>query len=445
MRKWKVVIMGAGGRDFHNFNQFYRDRAECEVVAFTATQIPHISDRRYPASLAGPQYPEGIPIVPEDHLPRLLKEHDVDEVVFAYSDVSHEYVMHRASWVLSLGADFRLMGSKSTMIQGRLPVVAVTAVRTGSGKSPTTRRVCSVLRSMGKRVVAVRHPMPYGDLAKQRTQRFEKMEDLDREECTIEEREEYEPHIQSGTVVYAGVHYAEILRRAESEADVVVWDGGNNDTSFYAPDFCIVVVDPLRPGHETRYHPGEVNVRSADAIVINKIDSAEPEAVAAVEKSVRALNPKAIVIKADSPITVDHPELLRGKRALVIEDGPTVTHGEMKYGAGVVAAKRHGASAIVDPRPYATGEIADTFRKYPEIGALLPAMGYGANQIRDLEDTIAKTDCDVVVIATPIDLRRLVNIRQPNVRVQYELQEIGAPSLDGVLREFLERVPASSR
>jgi predicted GTPase len=443
MRKVKVVIMGAGGRDFHNFNTVYRDRQEYEVVAFTATQIPHIDDRRYPSSLAGPLYPEGIPIVPESELERLIRDHGVDEVVFSYSDVSHEYVMHRASWVMSLGADFRLLGPKSTMIEGRVPIVAVTAVRTGSGKSPTTRRVCRVLKGLGRRVVAVRHPMPYGDLARQRVQRFETMEDLDREECTIEEREEYEPHIESGVVVFAGVHYGDILRQAEKEADVVVWDGGNNDLSFYRPDLSIVVLDPLRAGHEMRYHPGETNLRRADVAVIHKMNSASPEGIATVESSIRECCPRAVVVRADAPVSVDRPELLRGKRALVVEDGPTVTHGEMKYGAGVVAAKEHGVRDIVDPRPYAAGEIADTFRAYPGIGTVLPAMGYGSAQIGDLERTIAAVDCDVVVIATPIDLRRLVSIRQPTVRVGYETREIGKPDLEEVLKGFLARLRPS--
>jgi predicted GTPase len=432
--------MGAGGRDFHNFNTFFKSRPEYRVVAFTASaQIPGIDDRVYPSSLAGRRYPKGIPIVSEQDLPRLVREHDVDEVVFAYSDVSHEYVMHKASWVASLGCDFRLMGPKATMLKSRVPVVAVTAVRTGSGKSQTTRKVCEVLKSIGKRVVAIRHPMPYGNLSRQGVQRFETYADLDRQKCTIEEREEYEPHLDRGTIVFAGVDYAEILRAAEREADVIVWDGGNNDFSFFEPDLQVVVADPHRPGHERSYHPGETNVRLADVVVINKETTTDYRNIEAVRRSVQSLNPEAVIIDAASPISVDHPERIRGKRALVIEDGPTLTHGEMKYGAGVIAAQRHGAKEIVDPRPWLVGGIRETFAQYPAIGPLLPAMGYSKEQIRDLERTINACDCDVVIVATPIDLRRLVTMKHPAVRVGYELEEIGHPKLDEVIGEMLAR------
>jgi len=436
--------MGAGGRDFHNFNMFFKRRSEYLVVAFTASaQIPGIDDRRYPPSLAGSRYPKGIPIVSEQELPELIREHDVDEVVFAYSDVSHEYVMHKASWIGSLGCDFTLMGPKATQLKSRVPVIAVNAVRTGAGKSQTTRKVCEVLKAMGKRVVAIRHPMPYGDLSRQGVQRFETYADLDRNKCTIEEREEYEPHLDRGTIVYAGIDYAEILRQAEREADVIVWDGGNNDISFFKPDLQIVVADPHRPGHERTYHPGETNVRLADVVVINKETTTDYENIEAVRASVQTLNPGAVIVDAASPITVDHPEWIRGKRALVIEDGPTLTHGEMKYGAGVIAARRHGASEIVDPRPWLVGGMKDTFKQYPNIGALLPAMGYSKEQIRDMEKTINACPCDVVVVATPIDLRRLVSMKRPAVRVGYELEEIGRPKLEDVIRISLERLEAS--
>ena len=442
----RVVIMGAGGRDFHNFNAYFKARPEYRVVAFTATQIPGIDDRRYPASLAGRLYPKGIPILPEEDLPAIIAEHGVEEVVFAYSDVSHEYVMHTASWVASLGCDFLLMGPRATMLEGRVPVIAVTAVRTGSGKSQTTRKVCEVLRAMGKQVVVVRHPMPYGDLTRQSVQRFATYADLDRHKCTIEEREEYEPHLDRGTIVYAGVDYAAILAQAEREADAVVWDGGNNDFPFFRPDLQIVVADPHRPGHERSYHPGETNVRLADVVVINKETTTDYANVEAVRASVQELNPRAVLIDAASPITVDRPELIRGRRALVVEDGPTLTHGDMKYGAGVIAARRHGASEIIDPRPWLAGGLKDTFRKYPGIGALLPAMGYSKEQVRDLERTINACVCDVVIVATPIDLRRLVSVKRPMVRVGYELEEIGRPKLEDVIRgtlEILERKRAA--
>jgi predicted GTPase len=433
MRQERVIIMGAAGRDFHNFNVCFRDAPDYQVVAFTATQIPNIEGRRYPPELAGSLYPEGIPIYPEAELSDLIQRHQVDQVVFSYSDVSHEYVMHKASLVLAAGADFRLMGVGSTMLESGKPVVAVCAVRTGSGKSQTTRHVCDVLQQSGHKVVVVRHPMPYGDLVAQRVQRFATYEDLDRHKCTIEEREEYEPHIDRGVVVYAGVDYEPILRQAEREADVVVWDGGNNDLPFFRPDLHIVVADPHRPGHELRYHPGEANLRAADVVVINKVDTAGLEGITQVRESIRAVNPSAVVVEAASPIFVDASDAIRGKRVLVIEDGPTLTHGEMAYGAGVVAARRFGAAELVDPRPYAVRSIAATFEKYPHTGPLLPAMGYGDDQIRDLEETINATDCDLVLSATPIDLRRILKVRRPMDRVRYELQVIGRPTLEEIL------------
>jgi predicted GTPase len=432
----RIVIMGAAGRDFHNFNTVFRQDSSSRVVAFTATQIPNIEGRRYPKELAGPLYPDGIPIHPESDLPRLIREQEVDQVVFAYSDVSHETVMHKASLVLACGADFRLIGPKATMLPAKVPVVSVCAVRTGSGKSQTTRRVAGILRAKGRRVVSVRHPMPYGDLVRQRVQRFAALEDLDRQQCTIEEREEYEPHIVAGGVVYAGVDYGAILVEAQEEADVILWDGGNNDLPFYRSDLEIVVVDPLRPGHERTYHPGEANLRRASVVVINKIDSAGPEGIDAVRRSIHELNPKAMVVDAASPLFVDGAEQIRGRRVLAVEDGPTLTHGEMKYGAGVLAAIRHGAAEVVDPRPYTVGTLTRTFEAYPGIGTLLPAMGYGEQQMRDLEATIARTPCDVVLVATPIDLRRVIEIRKPALRVRYELQEIGRPDLADALAVF---------
>lgn len=428
-----VVIMGAAGRDFHNFNVYFRGNPDYNVVAFTATQIPDIEGRVYPAELAGPGYPDGIPIYPEDQLVELLRHERIEQVIFAYSDVPHEHVMHKASMVLAEGVDFRLMGPRTTMVESSKPVISVCAVRTGVGKSQTTRRVVDILRNLGLATVAIRHPMPYGHLVEQVAQRFASYEDLDRYHCTIEEREEYEPHIDRGAVVYAGVDYERILREAEREADVIVWDGGNNDVPFYRPDLHIVLVDPHRPGHEYRYHPGETNLRMADVVVINKVDTAGAEGIEAVRESVNRFNPDAVVVEAASPIFVDDPGMIRGKRALVIEDGPTLTHGEMKYGAGVIAAKKFGCSRLVDPRPYAVGTIARTYETYPGIGTLLPAMGYGGQQVRDLEQTINAADCDVVVIATPIDLRRIVRINQPSVRVRYELQEIGQPTLGGII------------
>jgi len=436
-RRWRVVIMGAAGRDFHNFNTVYRDDPESEVVAFTATQIPYISDRTYPRSLAGPLYPKGIPIVPETELHDLVWGERIDEVIFSYSDVSHEHVMHQASIVIAAGADFRLLGPAKTMLPSSKPVVAVCAARTGAGKSQTTRRVARILKGAGQNVVVVRHPMPYGDLEAQRAQRFASYEDLDAAKVTIEEREEFEPHLDTGTVVYCGVDYEEILESAEKEADVVLWDGGNNDLPFYRPDVHITVVDPLRAGHETRYHPGEANVRMAHAIVINKVDTATEDQVRRVETSVRALNPSATIVKARSPITIQEDVELAGKRVLVVEDGPTLTHGEMEYGAGVVAARRAGAAEIVDPRAYAVGTIAETYKAYPGVGALLPAMGYSDEQVADLAETINRTPADVVVIATPVDLRRLAELNKPAARVTYELEEEGSPTLADVLAPII--------
>jgi len=436
MSKDRVLIMGAAGRDFHNFNVYFRDNPAYEVVAFTAAQIPNIEGRTYPPDLAGAAYPDGVPIYSENDLAKLIRDLGVDQVVFSYSDVSHEYVMHKASTVLSAGADFRLLGMGNTMLQSSKPVVAVCAVRTGCGKSQTTRRVCDILRAMGKQVVVVRHPMPYGDLARQACQRFATYEDLDRHECTIEEREEYEPHIDRGVIVYAGVDYERILRQAESEADVVVWDGGNNDLPFYKPDLHIVVTDPHRAGHELKYYPGESNLRAADVVVINKIDTADFDDVVVVRENVMSLNPAATVVDAASPIFVDDPAAVRGRTVLVIEDGPTLTHGGMAYGAGVMAARRFGAAKIVDPRPYAVGSIVATYEKYSSTGAVLPAMGYGSEQVAELGRTIGNTPCDLVIIATPIDLRRLVEIEQPSQRVRYELQEIGRPTLEDVLGDI---------
>jgi predicted GTPase len=430
--------MGAAGRDFHNFNTVFRDDPGCDVLAFTATQIPHIDERRYPPELAGPRYPEGVPIHPESELEELIRRLRIDQVVFAYSDVSHETVMHKASLVLACGADFRLVGPRASMLKSKVKVVSVCAVRTGCGKSQTTRRVLRVLRGMGRRAVAIRHPMPYGDLVRQKVQRFASLADLDLHRCTIEEREEYEPHIAEGGVIYAGVDYAAILAEAEKEADVIVWDGGNNDLPFYEPDLEIVVVDPHRPGHERTYHPGETNLLRAHVVVINKIDSAPGEGVAAVRRSIRELNPRATVVDAASPLSVEDPQQIRGRRVLAVEDGPTLTHGEMEFGAGVLAARRHGAAEIVDPRPYTVGSLSETFQKYPGIGTLLPAMGYGEGQMRDLEATIARTPADVVLVATPIDLRRVIRIDKPALRVGYELQEIGRPDLRDVLAGFEE-------
>ena len=429
----KTLIMGAAGRDFHNFNTFFRGNKDYEVVAFTATQIPDIDGRVYPTELAGSLYPSGIPIRAEDELVELIKQYGVEQVIFAYSDVPHEYIMHKASIVNAAGADFRLMGTKYTQVKSTKPVVSVCAVRTGSGKSQTTRRVAAVLQGMGYKVAAIRHPMPYGNLVRQEVQRFADYGDLDEHECTIEEREEYEPHIDSGVIIYAGVDYEKILRQAETEADIILWDGGNNDFPFYVPDLQIVVADPHRSGHEYKYHPGETNVRLADVFVINKVDTADPEKVIEVRESLRKLNPNAVQIEAASPLFVDDPDAIRGKRVLVIEDGPTLTHGEMAYGAGYVAARRFGAKEIVDPRPFAVKSIAATYVKYPKTGPILPAMGYGEAQTKDLEETINASDVDLVIIGTPIDLSRVMKITKPYQRVRYELQEIGQPTLQDVL------------
>jgi len=439
MEQIKVIIMGAAGRDFHNFNVFFRGNDAYDVVAFTATQIPGIEGRCYPTELAGPKYPNGIPICSEEELPRLIREHDVDQVVFAYSDVSHEYVMHKASQVLANGADFRLMGPKTTMLKAEVPVVSVCAVRTGSGKSQTSRQVAKILKNKGLKVAAVRHPMPYGNLRRQVCERFASLADLDKYECTIEEREEYEPHIENGIIVYAGVDYEKILREAEGEADVIVWDGGNNDMSFYRPDLNIVVADPHRAGNELTYYPGETNLRMADVIIINKVDTADPQKVNEVKENIKSVNPNAKVLEAASPITANNPEAVRGKRVLAIEDGPTVTHGGMSFGAGVVFAKRFGAAELVDPRPYAVGSIKDAFRKYAHLGAVLPALGYGEKQVQELKETIDRTPCDVVVIGTPIDLRRVMSISKPTVRVRYELKVLGPVSLEQILDECIQR------
>lgn len=433
----RVIIMGAAGRDFHNFNTYFRDNPAYEVVAFTATQIPDIEGRVYPPGLAGKQYPEGIPIYAEEELPELIKKYNVDQVVFAYSDVAHEYVMHKASLVNACGADFRLMGPDQTMIKSSRKVVAVTAVRTGSGKSQTTRYVAKLFQDAGKKVAVIRHPMPYGNLEEQIAMRFASYEDLDKFQCTIEEREEFEPHIDNGIVVYAGVDYEVILRQAEEEADVIIWDGGNNDTPFYASDIHIVVVDPHRAGHETSYHPGETNLRMADIAIINKVDSADAADVEAVKEAVIKNNPEATIIMANSPITVEQPDSIKGKKVLVVEDGPTLTHGGMAYGAGVIAAEKLGAGELIDPRLYAVGSIKSTFAKYNHLSKLLPAMGYGKTQIEELEQTINNSPAEIVVIGTPIDLRRIMTLKKPAVRVGYDLEEIGTPQLKELLLKVL--------
>jgi predicted GTPase len=430
--------MGAAGRDFHNFNVLYRNNAQVEIVAFTATQIPDIEGRKYPHELAGTLYPDGIPIHDESELISLINEQAVEDVVFAYSDIAHEEVMHRASRVMAAGAHFKILGSEPTMIQSTKPVIAIGAIRTGCGKSQTTRRVSDLLKGKGLKVAAIRHPMPYGDLRKQAVQRFATIDDLSKHDCTIEEMEEYEPHINNGTIVFAGVDYEAIVREAEKEADIILWDGGNNDMPFYKPDLFIVVVDPHRPGHELSYYPGETNLLMADVVVVNKIDTADGESVDEVRWNIREANPNAVVIDAASPISVEEPSLILGKKALVIEDGPTLTHGEMQYGAGMVAAEKFGAEDVVDPRPFTVDSITETFKKYPDIGPLLPAMGYGEQQMNDLEKTVANTLCDVVIIGTPIDLRRVIKINQPSVRVTYDLQEIGRPDLSDVLGNFLK-------
>jgi len=429
--------MGAAGRDFHNFNVAFRTDPEVEVVAFTATQIPYIAGRHYPPALSGPRYPNGIPIVDESKLPLLLRENSVDEVIFAYSDVSHAHVMHAASTALALGADFRLMGPRSTMIEASVPVVSICATRTGSGKSQTTRRVARILEAAGKKIAVVRHPMPYGDLTSQIVQRFASFDDLARADCTIEEREEYEPHIRENRLVFAGIDYGAILGQAEKEAEVVVWDGGNNDMPFYRPRVHIVVTDPLRAGHETQYHPGEANLKMADVVVINKVDSASPEQIAQVLSSIERANPIATVVKAESLVTAENSDQIAGKRVLVIEDGPTLTHGEMSYGAGVVAARRFGAAEIIDPRQFATATIREVYEKY-EVGPVIPAMGYSSEQRQDLEKTINSAGADLVLIATPIDLRKLIEIDAPALKVSYELSEVGRPNLSDALAEILK-------
>jgi predicted GTPase len=435
--KRNVVIMGAAGRDFHNFNVLFRRRDDVHVVAFTATQIPDIEGRCYPAELAGPGYPDGIPILGEKELPDILAQERIDEVIFSYSDVSHQYVMEKASQVIALGADFRLVGARQTMLEAVVPVVAVCAVRTGSGKSQTTRRIAQILRDLGRRAVVVRHPMPYGDLAAQKIQRYSSIEDMAAQRCTIEEMEEYEPHLRLGFTVYAGVDYGEILSAAQSEGDVILWDGGNNDLPFYRPDLYVTVADPLRQGHELTYFPGRINLLLADVVVINKIDSATAESVAALRENVYRLNPGAAVVEAASPISVENGDRITGRRVLVVEDGPTLTHGEMKYGAGVIAARKYGAATIVDPREFTSGKIRETYAAYPGIGDVLPAVGYGGQQIRDLEATINAVSCDLVVIATPVDLTRIIRINKPMLRVGYELQEIGKPDLTELVRRKL--------
>ncbi len=430
--------MGAAGRDFHNFNVYFRNNPRYEVVAFTATQIPDIEGRLYPPELAGDLYPNGIPIHDEKDLTYLIREHDIDQVILAYSDLSYEYVMHKASEVLAAGADFRLLGMKNTALKSTKPVIAVCAVRTGCGKSQTTRKIGQLLRKEGKNVVVIRHPMPYGDLRKQEVQRFASFEDMDAAECTIEEREEYEPHIRMGNVVMAGVDYEKILRQAEKEADIILWDGGNNDFPFYVPDLLIVVADPHRPGHEISYYPGETNFRMADVIIINKVDTADPKNIEIVKKHAREYNPTAKILEAASPVSIEDPEKVKGKRVLVVEDGPTLTHGEMAYGAGFIAAKNVGASEIIDPRPYAVGSIKETFAKYTQVTQVLPAMGYGEHQLKELEETINKADCDVVVIATPIDLGRLITMNKPSVRVFYEFDP---NKEDELLKLIKEKIP----
>ena len=433
----KVIIMGAAGRDFHNFNVFFRDNKEYEVIAFTAAQIPGISDRKYPKELAGSLYEKGIPIYPEDELPELVKKHDMDQVILAYSDLSHETVMQKASLVLSTGADFRLMGTKSTMLKSAKPVISVCAVRTGAGKSPVSRKLVDILKEKGLKTVVVRHPMPYGDLVAQACQRFATMEDCIHNSCTIEEREEYEQYICCGTVVYSGVDYGKILREAESEADVIIWDGGNNDIPFYRPDLHIVIADPHRAGHELTYYPGNVNVRLADVVIINKVDSAREEDVELVARNIRSLNENALIMEARSVITTGNPELIKGKRVLVVEDGPTLTHGGMSYGAGFIAAQKYGAYEVIDPRPYAVGSIFDVYEKYPHLGSVLPAMGYSESQTKELEQTINSADCDAVIAGTPIDLETLLDLNKPVMRIRYEVEEVDV-KLENIVDKWLK-------
>jgi len=442
MGKKNILIIGAAGRDFHNFNCYYRNNDKCNVVAFTAAQIPDIDGRKYPAELAGDLYPQGIPIYDENELFDLIKSLHVDECVFSYSDITYNKVMQMSAIVNSAGADFKLLGPKNTQIKSKKPVIAIVATRTGCGKSQTSRKVIEYMMASGLKVIAIRHPMPYGDLNAQKVQRFAKVDDLEKHKCTIEEMEEYEPHVVRGNVIYAGVDYEAIVREAENDpdgCDVILWDGGNNDFPFYKSDLTITVVDPHRPGHELTYYPGEVNLRIADVVVINKIDSAPPEGINIVRQNIAKTNPKALVIDGASPIKVENPELIKDKKVLVVEDGPTLTHGEMKLGAGIVAANKYGAAELVDPRPFTVGRLSDTFKIYPNIGTLLPAMGYGADQLKDLETTINNTDCDSVIIGTPIDLRRIINITKPSTRVFYDLQEIGEPTLESVLIDFKKK------
>lgn len=436
MKRRKTIIMGAAGRDFHNFNVFFKDNEDYEVVAFTATQIPNIADRKYSSELAGKLYPDGIPIYDEKELTGLIKNYKVDEVIFSYSDVSHEYVMHKASRVQAAGASFVIMGAEQTMLKSKLPVIAVCAVRTGCGKSAATRRICQILKEAGKKVVVIRHPMPYGDLVKQNVQRFETYQDLALHDCTIEEMEEYEPHIEQGTVVYAGVDYEAVLRKAEDEADIIIWDGGNNDLPFYKPDVHVTLVDPHRPGHEVTFYPGETNLILADIVIISKEEFADVENISKVKDNIKKTNPTVFIVDATLHITVENLEIIKGRRVLAVEDGPTVTHGGMTYGAAVMAARKYGTSILVDPRPFAAGSIKEIFKKYPGIDNLLPAMGYGRKQIRELEETINRTDCDAVIIGTPIDLGKIIKINKPIVRAKYELQEISKPGLRDILINF---------
>jgi len=441
MSKRNVIIIGAAGRDFHNFNTYYRGNEAYKVVAFTATQIPDIEGRKYPAELAGGLYPEGIPIFAEEDLPRLIKELEADECIFSYSDVSYQHVMAVSAVVEAAGASFVLLGPRDTQIKSIKPVISVCAVRTGCGKSQTSRKVIEILMEKGLKVVAIRHPMPYGDLVAQKVQRYAELSDLEKHKCTIEEMEEYEPHIVRGNVIYAGVDYEAILREAENDpdgCDVILWDGGNNDFPFYVPDLQVVLVDPHRPGHELRYYPGEVTLRAADVVIINKMDSADAAGIEAVRRNIAAVNPEAVVVDAASTLDIDDLSIIKGKKVLVVEDGPTLTHGEMKIGAGVVAAQRFGAAELVDPRPYTVGRLSETFELYPDIGTLLPAMGYGKQQLQDLETTINNTECDAVIIATPIDLNRIIKIKKPSTRVYYNLQEIGRPDLTGILDDFVK-------
>jgi predicted GTPase len=442
MKRQKVIIIGAAGRDFHNFNTYFRNKDEYEVIAFTAAQIPDIDGRIFPPELAGSIYPKGIPVFPESELPELIKKYDIDTCIFSYSDIPYQKVMAISAIVNAAGANFTLLGGKETMLKSLKPVIAVGAVRTGSGKSQTSRKIIEILMGKGFKVVAVRHPMPYGNLVKQKVQRFATIDDLAKNDCTVEEMEEYEPHVERGNVIYAGVDYEAILKAAENDpdgCDIILWDGGNNDFPFYKPDLMVTVLDPHRPGHELTYYPGEVTLRIADVAIINKMDSADPEMVKRVKDNIKKVNPSAIIIEANSPITVDKAELIKGKKVLAIEDGPTLTHGEMKIGAGVLAAQRFGATELIDPRPYITGRLKETFKIYPGIGTLLPAMGYGDQQLHDLETTINNTPCDTVIIGTPIDLTRIIKINKPTVRVFYDLEEIGKPDLTEVLDAFIKK------